>query len=196
MAGKTETLNFWFPTNRRTIQSLHTSRIFGPRLVVMVIFSPLIFLGHAQEIQVRALNAKSGKPISNECLNVWTGTTRGAHMVAATNKNGSAALRLSENEITTEAGCPGWPTQASRPAGSASIIVSGDRYIACQEYRKIKSGESPINPLTTMPAYPVAKILESGMSAANTCGKFRTEAKPGELIIYMRSLHWWERMRR
>jgi hypothetical protein len=39
-----------------------------------------------------------------------------------------------------------------------------------------------------MPSYPIKKILDSGVSAANTCGKFRAEARPGELIFYVKPL--------
>jgi len=151
---------------------------------------------HAEEIHIRTLNANNGRPISNECLNVWSGTARGAHLVAQTDKQGTAVLEVTKDEISTKNGCPGWPTQASRPSGTGGLTLSGDHYLACQEYGKITRGEAPVNSLTTMPAYPIAKILESGISAGNTCGKFRAEAKPGELILFMRPLHWWERMKR
>jgi hypothetical protein len=45
-----------------------------------------------------------------------------------------------------------------------------------------------------MPWYSIKKILESGVSTANRCGKFEAEAKPGELIFFVRPLTWWERL--
>jgi hypothetical protein len=149
----------------------------------------------AQEIRVRVLNGRNGNPISKECLNVWTGTWRGAHMVAVTNKEGVAVLHVSDSEIQAEGGCPGWPTQASRRPDADGITVSGDRYVSCQEYGKITPGEPPTDPVTTMPSYPLKKILESGVSSSNTCGKFRTEARPGELVFYVRSRGFLEKMR-
>ena len=149
----------------------------------------------AQEIHVKVLNGRSGKPISKECLNVWTGTSRGAHMVAVTNKEGVAVLHLNESEIQAENGCPGWPTQASRRAGADGITVSGDPYVSCQEYGKITPGEPPTDPVTAMPSYPIKKILETGVSSSNTCGKFRAEPEPGELIFYVRPRSFLEKWR-
>jgi hypothetical protein len=147
----------------------------------------------AQEIHVKVLNGRNGKPITNECLNVWTGTWHGAHLVAVTNKEGVAVLRLTDSEIQAENACPGWPTQASRRPGADGITVNGDRYVGCQEYGKITPGEPPTNPVTTMPSYPIKKILESGVSSSNTCGKFRAEPKPGELIFYVRPRSFLEK---
>jgi len=173
--------------------SIARRKVFPAAPIVLAIFL-YVPLSNAQEIHIRALNANNGKPISNECLNVWSGTARGTHLVTQTNKQGTAFLQVQENEISTENGCPGWPTHASR--GPGQLTIAGARYFACQEYGKITRGEAPVNSLTTMPAYRIAKILESGISAGNSCGKFRVDAKPGELILFMRPLHWWERMKR
>jgi hypothetical protein len=150
---------------------------------------------HAQEIRIRVVNARNGKPITNECVNVWTLTWHGAHIVAATNKDGVAVLRLADNEILAETSCPGWPAQASRRSDVDAITISGDYYVACQECGKITPGEPPTDPLNTMPSYPIKRILESGISAANTCGKFRAEAKPGELILFVRPRSLWQKLR-
>ena len=158
----------------------------------LIVSAPLV---HAQEIRIRVLNGRNGKPIMNECLNVWTGTGRGAHMVAATDKDGVAALRVADTKILAETVCQGWPDQASGLSDVERITISGDRYIACQEYGKIVPGEPPTDPLTTMPSYPIKKILESGITSANTCGKLRIEAKPSELVFFVRPRSFWERMR-
>jgi hypothetical protein len=170
-------------------------RAFRKAFFIPLIAGFLAPLVHAQEIQIRVLNGRSGKPVANECLNVWTGTWRDAHLVAETDKDGVAVLRVSQTEIVAEKSCPGWPAQASRRSGLEGMMISGDRYIACQEYAKIVPGEPPTNPLTTMPSYPISKILDSGISAANKCGKFREEPKPGKLIFFVRPRSFWEKMR-
>jgi hypothetical protein len=166
---------------------------------VFVLWLLVAFLGipvRAQEIRIRVLNGRNGKPITKECINVWTGTGHGTHMVAATNKSGVAVLRLAEREILAESACLGWPARASREPDVDGITISGDSYIACQEYGKITPGEPPTDPLNTMPSYPTKKILESGVSTTNTCGKFRAEAKPGELIFFVRPPTWLEKLKR
>ena len=149
----------------------------------------------AQQIETRVLNGHNGKPVMHECLNVWTGIREGAHLVAATNDNGIVALRIEGRDIVAEVACSGWPSRASLSPGTDEITVSGDRYVACQEYGKTAEGEHPVSPLKLMPSYPIGKILESGITSANTCGKLRGDVKPGELVLDVRSRSFWEKMR-
>lgn len=61
-------------------------------------------------------------------------------------------------------------------------------YVLCQpdagDYSWLKSME-----------LPTRQVLEEGVSMANTCGKIREAAKPGEIIIFVRPLSWWEQWR-
>jgi len=101
--------------------------------------------------------------------------------------------------VTADA-CQGWSKQ-TRAAGVDAIAVMGDSYVACQEYGKISSGEQtkpdalPGVIKKVVPSYKIKKILESGVSAANTCGKFRAEAKPGELVLFVRPRGFLERLK-
>jgi hypothetical protein len=158
---------------------------------MLVSFAPL----HAQQINIRVLNGRNGKPVMNECLNIWTGTWQGAHLVASTNRDGVVVLHVKDNEILAESACSGWPARAARRPDADGITVSGDRYVACQEYGKLVPGEPSANPLKLMASYPIKRILEFGISSANTCGKFRVEAGPGELVFYVRPRSFFEKMR-
>jgi hypothetical protein len=178
------------------IRNILPSQALQQAFVLWLLVAFLGIPARAQEIRIRVLNGRNGKPVTKECINVWTGTGRGAHMVAVTNKDGVAVLRLAEKEILAESACPGWPARAPRGSDVDGITVSGDYYLACQEYGKITPGEPPTNPLKLMPSYPIKRILESGVSTANTCGKFRAEAKPGELILFVRPLTWLEKLKR
>jgi hypothetical protein len=182
-------------TIKRKMRAFPSSQAFAQGFLLWVLVAFFALVLHAQEIRIRVLNARNGKPISNECVNVWTGTWHGAHLVATTNKNGIAVLRLADNEILAETACPGWPAQASRRSGVDAITISADYYVACQEYGKITPGEPTTDPLSTMPSYPIKRILESGITAANACGKFTAEAKPGELVFFVRPRKFLERMR-
>ena len=73
--------------------------------------------------------------------------------------------------------------------------LAADRYIACQEYAKTAPGDLPVNPVTKMPFYSIGRILDLGVSAGNTCGKFREKAKPGELIFFVKPRSFLEKMR-
>lgn len=147
-----------------------------------------------QQIQLRLVEARNGKPIASECVNVWTGTERDRHLVAETGSNGIAVLKLGKGEIVADNVCKGWEPQAPVSPDSDALMLAPDWHVACQEYKKLVPGEPIANPLALMPAYPIKKILDSGISASNTCGRFRAQAKPGELILFVRSRSFWEKM--
>jgi hypothetical protein len=155
----------------------------------------------AQEIRIKVLNSRDGRPITNECVNVFTEGTRFA-MVVPTNRYGVATLYVGGvGSAPTGApggrGCSGLETSHPIVPKLGTIEVRGGRYLFCQEYTNIVPG----TPATTteamkpLPCYSVARILTSGIAAGNTCGKFRAQAKPGELIVFARPLSLWEKWR-
>lgn len=162
--------------------------------------SPALFGSlHAQEIRIRVLNAHNGKPVPDECVNVFV------HGIVAlpipTDKQGVAVLRAEgehANPVTMGRGkaCNGLATPNPTVGHADSIRISGDYYVACQEYGKAGASQSvPFDPEERMPSYSIKRILESGIAASNTCGKFRAEPKPGELILFVRPMTWLEKWR-
>ena len=155
-----------------------------------------------QEIHIRVLNAQTGKPIVNECVNVSLGAWHGADLIAPTNKEGVVVLHLARNEVTADSVSPSpcartailGPKPLSK--GVDTIAITSDEYVDCQEWAKVIPGEAPKDNLNRAPTYRVEKILKSGIAAGNRCGKFRVEARPGELIFFVKPLSWLERMRR
>lgn len=43
--------------------------------------------------------------------------------------------------------------------------------------------------------FPVDEVLRTGAATANGCGKANTAVKPGEIVVYVRPLTFWEAMR-
>jgi len=164
------------------------------RAYVTVVVLGCGLLALAQDIHIRVVNGRNGKPITDECLNVWIGTGRaGSHLVAGTNKDGIAVLRVGDADIFAETPCQGSTTRV--PAHSDEIRISGDFYIACQEYGKRIPGDTVTDPLTLVPSYSIKKIVESGLALANTCGKQKAVANPGELTSFARPMSFWEKMK-
>lgn len=159
----------------------------------------------AQEIHILVLNAHNGKPIRNECLNLFLDEWRNGGLLAPTNRDGIIVLHFVNHQVTADPGSSRGcrdgtlgPIPISRSSEADNIFVAGDMNLVCQEYRKVIPG-APITenlPNKRMPSYSVKKILESGVIASNTCGKYRTTAKPGELIVFERPLTLWESLRR
>jgi len=122
----------------------------------------------AQDVTIRVLDGRNGHPVTKERLVVWVGPVRGTALELPTDKDGVAVLHLSKDHAD-------------------SIELTADYNFDCQPYRKN----------TPTPSYSVKEILQSGVVTQNTCGKLsQSEAKPGELIFFVRPLHWWEGFRR
>lgn len=170
-------------------------------LLVCVFLSFPISLLHALEIHIRVMSGNSGKPITNDCVDVFVPGIVKA-LVIPTDKLGIAVLHVEGEHAesvtaSTVKACGGLATVDPTVGSADSISISSDYYVLCQEYRKVFQGEPTAGlPENRAPSYSIKRVLESGVAAGNTCGDFRITAKPGELIIFVRPLHWWEKMRR
>jgi|SRR5208283_1520991 len=181
-----------------------TLNLYGPLAKVLLISALLGLPGpllRAQEIQIRVLNGRNGKPVTNECLNVWLGPLHGTGLIAPTNKDGIVVLHLENDQMTADAqsphACNGMASLGPKvlPQGTDAITILPDEYMACQEYAKVPNPAKPKFVAEVPPLYSIKKILESGVAASNTCGKFRAQAKPGELIFFVRPRSFWERLK-
>lgn len=171
---------------------------------VFFIWALVAFSGtllHSQEIRIRVLNAHNGKPITNDCVDIFVHGVVTA-LVIPTDNMGVAVLHVEgERAVSAATGiggaCNGSGTLYPAVGRGDRIHVSSDYYVACQEYVKARAlRRVPSDPVEEMmPSYSIGNILETGVAASNTCGVFRVRAKPGELILFVRPLTWLERMR-
>jgi hypothetical protein len=182
---------------KRKIRATPLPQTFGWVLLILSFAGLFGRTAHAQDIRIKVLNGRSGKPITNECLNVWIPNFYGAHIVARTNKRGTVILHVTESAFSGEVRCGGWPVAAARPKDGETITVSGDNYVACQEYGNTLPADAANRGVLKqlMPSYSISRIADSGLSSSNTCGKFRAKAKPGELIFFVRPRSFFEKMR-
>lgn len=70
-------------------------------------------------------------------------------------------------------------------AGSR-IQVEANLYFDCRPFEKDAA----------RPSYSVDETKSGGIATQNTCGKLATEARHGELLFFVRPIHWWQGMRR
>lgn len=146
----------------------------GISLYLLIFRSACVAMASAQEIHIRVVNGRNGKAITNECLNISFGNWLRPELLAPTNREGIVVLHIRGRQVTADAAsahaCNGQAVLGPKVFEDLkSISVMGDIYVACQEYGKVVSGQPP--PSDLIPTYPIAKILESGVTAANTCGK-------------------------
>ena len=116
------------------------------------------------------LDGKSGKPIGNEHLLIFYGTTTDdvhaekSHRDLRTDVNGMAVLALEDSLISL-------------------LQVFPDGHVLCQEKPNTNS-------------YSVEQIERTGLSAQNNCGSVRRANTPYQFVIYARPATFLEKMRR
>jgi hypothetical protein len=133
---------------------------------------------------------------------VSLGTWHGGDLIAPTNKDGVVVLHLAGNDLTADSVSPSLCDRTAilgpkpLPKGGDTIAITSDEYVDCQEWAKVVPGETAKNNLNRAPSYRIKKILESGVAAGNRCGQFRVDAKPGDLIFFVKPPTLWEKMQR
>lgn len=151
----------------------------------------------AETIKIKLVNGRNGLPMAGTAshVNVWVGTERKEAIVIPTDGNGVASLQLLQLTLNTaEINIPN-PSNDRGSVVVANPVVKYNEsfrinvpYALCQPHGGNYSWLE-IMDLTT------SRVLQEGITMANTCGKPRAAAKPGEVIIFVRPLNWWERLK-
>ena len=66
------------------------------------------------------------------------------------------------------------------------ITVTVSKYTGCQHLSKADHAKGPVR-------LSLQEILATGVLDANGCRMRNAVTTPGELIVYVRPMHWWER---
>jgi hypothetical protein len=120
------------------------------------------------DIRVRLVNTEDGKPMKGQPIILYLGRDHSAHLEQRTDGDGVAAFHLTDPATD-------WLTP-----GDASYGI----HYNCSPYQKC--------------TFPTAEVLQRGVVALNVCSprdklKGKVAAKPGEIVIFARPLHWWEK---
>jgi len=144
----------------------------------------------AQEIQIKLVDGRNGHPLENTCVNVWVGNDRKEATAIPTDRNGTATLRLTAetNQIdlshrASRCGLFGVINPVFKYYDDIRVNVG---YVLCQPH---VGGSSWLK--TT--EYPTTALVKTGIVSPNACGQATAKPKPGELIIFMRPLTWFEK---
>jgi len=146
----------------------------------------------AQTIEIKLVNGRTGRPMSDTCVNVWVGSERKEAIAIATDENGTARLRLTDKdgEIDTHnrgKGCGDFGVINPVVKYSESLRINAG-FVSCQSRRTDYSWLAMTN-------FSTEEILQHGVATANTCGKATASPKPGEVILFVRPLTWWEKLK-
>lgn len=143
----------------------------------------------AQTLEIKLIDGRNGHLITNRCVNVWVGDERKDALAIPTDRNGVARLRLTDNdaEVNTD--------HRWKACGAFGVIGPVVKY---KDFVKVNVGYAVCEPHGTdfswleVKSLPTKQIVEQGIVATNTCSKVTASARPGELVIFVRPLSWWE----
>ena len=146
----------------------------------------------AETIKIKLVNGRNGRPIAASYVNVWVGKQRKDATVIPTDDNGIASLRLTDTADGTGA------DEESTACGPNCVVNPVMKYDASL---RINVGYVLCQPdagsysWLRMMDLPTSRVLQDGIVAENTCGKTRAIAEPGEVVIFVRPLSWWEKLK-
>jgi hypothetical protein len=135
-------------------------------LLCALLIAPCASHAQTAEIHIRIINGKTGRPIKNETLRVWTTRNHVDADLWPTDANGSVLLKVD---------------------GATQIAVDANQYASCRTL--------PANQQASQFLYSVAEILNKGIATDNTCGPVRVAARPGELILFERPFTLMEKVK-
>jgi hypothetical protein len=159
--------------------------------LVLVVSSRGLTL-NAQTVRIRLLDGKNGHPFAGKCVNVWVGSGRKEAMALPTNQDAIASLNLTQNSAQVDTylvwkacGLLGVINPIVKYSDQIEINTS---YVSCEPH-------TPDFSWLAMKAFPTKEIVQSGIVTANTCGKAKASPEPGEIILFVRPLSFWEKMK-
>src|SRR5580692_1594700 len=136
----------------------------------------LEFVALAQEVKIRVVDGRNGRPVYGEInADFFESDERGVAigqrhnwrwLTPRTDEDGLIHLRL-------------------EPTDKYLTVTPADA-VDC----RLQKGELPP---VYFPLSSLGEIIQSGIALENHCGKTRVAPRPGELVLFVRPLHWWEK---
>ena len=146
----------------------------------------------AQIVTIKLVDGRNSHPMSNSHVDVWVGTKRIEAMAIPTDKDGIARLRLTDNDDEVDL------HMREKHIGDDVVIGPIMKYdenvrvnvpfVICYPHVRDYSWLAVTNISTK-------QLLQQGIVWPNTCGKATASPKPGELIIFVRPLSFWEKFK-
>lgn len=144
---------------------------------------PIGLLAQTATIHVRVLDGRTGKNLSGMNLRL---------LDYHTGADGSTHDDLG-GRMTVETS-PDGDSYVANPDAHGVLVFSGlgnvtGAWTPCTRQKRYDSHSWTIG---NEYLYPVPTVVSSGFVAKNSCSKATATAKPGELVIFIRPVTWWE----
>ncbi len=125
--------------------------------------------GESQDITLRALDGRNGKPLADQHVLVFTGISSNAVRSHAT-----------ATDVTTDKNGVG--TLTIYPAETQWLQVFTEGRVLCY-------------PTPNDSSFSVSEIISKGLVTPNNCSALVREPSPGHFIIFARPAHFMEKMK-
>jgi hypothetical protein len=162
-------------------------------LWVLVVGASRITLS-AQIIEIKLVNGKNGLPMTGACVNVWVGSERKAAMAIPTDEDGVARLYLTDDEAQMNTPTP-TPWRSCGDFGVINPVVKHAETIRINAGYVLCQPRTPNFSWLGITDFSVQQVLQHGIATANACGKPVASPKPGEIVLFVRPLTWWEKLK-
>lgn len=162
------------------------------RLLLFFVINSVNGFLYAQSIDIKLIDGRNGQPIAKTCVNVWIGDEQKNPLAIPTDPNGVARLELTKNEGEVNI------QNSWKNCGDFGVINPVVKY---KDFIKINVGyvicESQGSDFSWLAVskVPTRTLLQKGIVTPNTCGKANASPRPGELIIFVRPLNFWEKIK-
>jgi hypothetical protein len=142
--------------------------------VLLALFSPQ--LGTAQQITVKLLDGRSGRTLKNQIVDICLAekTFGMPTQTVRTNTEGIAFVPI--------------------PAQQTFFVIAGESLVDCR--MRVRYGKAAMDDANSYKeeVYRFADVLAHGAVGANKCGKATAQPLPGQLVLFARPPHWWEKV--
>ena len=168
-----------------------TYMIYRLLLLIVIPITSLLQL-HAQEINVRLLDGRSGKAIEHSCINIWVGDQQKSALAIPTDGNGIARFHLTADASAVN---------VHNYGSSCGLFGVSDPTVMYADTIKVNAGYAWCKPKSqktswlTINTFPTRHLIAYGEVTANACGKAFAAPTPGVLTIYVRPLTLWEKLK-
>jgi hypothetical protein len=150
----------------------------------------------AQTIRIKLVDGRNGRPFAERRLQIWIGNRSnprsGSLIQSQTNQDGVTTLHLVREDAEIErhsqqlaCGLSGAIDPTIKYDDTIGVRTS---YVLCQRGGSNYSWLAMIN-------FSTKELLQQGIATPNTCGKATASPEPGDLIIFVRPLTWWEKLK-
>lgn len=146
----------------------------------------------AQTLEIKLVDGRNGCPMvgASSYVNVWVGRERKEAIAIPTDEKGVARLQLTLD-----------PNEVNIPISTGhGTIVEKHPVVKYDESFRINApyvlcGAEGNRPWLDLKSFSTKEVLEHGYASGNTCGKVTATPQPGQIVLFVRPLTFWEKMK-